>query len=197
MPDTPKNKVKFGLKNVHYATVTFAADGTPTFATPVAIPGAVNLSLSKSSEDTVFYADDGVYFEIGDNSAFDADVELALIPQAFRTAVLGETLDNKGVLVENAEQTRTPFALLFEFAADVNAVRHVLYNCTASQDEVSGQTKAGKIEVQTEKLKLHARPLPKDGKVKAKTGDATDATTYADWYSTVYMTATESAQSGN
>ncbi len=194
MPDTPKNKVKFGLKNVHYATVTFAADGTPTYATPVAIPGAVNLSLSKSSEDAVFYADDGVYFEIGDNSAFDADLEIALIPQTFRTAVLGETADNKGVLVEYAEQVRTPFALLFEFAADVNAVRHVLYNCTASQDEISGQTKAGKIEVQTEKLKLHARPLPKDGKVKAKTGDEADATTYAGWYSTVYQTAAANAQ---
>lgn len=187
MPTTATpNKVKYGLKNVHYATVTFAADGTPTFGTPARIPGAVNLSMSKNGVNVEFYADDSVYFEIGDNSGMDGTLEIALVPEAFRTACLGESVDSNGVLSEGAEQTLGHFALLFEFTADTKAVRHVLYNCTATQNDLAGQTKGKPLSVQTETLNLSAKPLPNGGKVKAKTGDSVDSTVYDGWFSAVY-----------
>lgn len=190
MPDPTPNKVRFGLKNVHYATVTFATDGTPTYGTPVAIPGAVNLSLSRTGETYNFYADDGVYYELGNNAGYEGDLEIAMIPDSFRTACLGETLDNKNVLMEEGNPTPGHFALLFEFTGDVNAIRHVLYNCTATQNDVAGQTKGENVEVQTETLNLTAKALPGGGRVKAKTGTTTDATVYAGWYEAVYQTST-------
>lgn len=182
-----KNKVKFGLKNVYYAPVTFANDGTPSFDTPIPIPGAVNLSLNRNGETLVFYADDGVYFELANNSGFNGDLEIALVPESFRTGPLGETLDENGVLTEGAEQEMQHFALLFEFTEDVKAVRHALYNCTASQNEVSGATRGENIEVQTEKLNLNARPLPGGGPVKVKTGETTTDAVYDGWYDSVYF----------
>jgi len=184
------NKVRYGLKNVHYATVTFASDGTPTFGTPVAIPGAVSANLSKNGDTYTFYADDGSYFELGDNASYEGDLVIALIPQSFRVAALGETLDGKGVLFEDSNPTRGHFALLFEFTGDVNAIRHVLYNCTAAENTIEGQTKGGNIEVQPETLTITAKALPNGGPVKAKTGDTTDATVYAGWYETVHQFVT-------
>ena len=184
------NKVRYGLKNVHYATVTFASDGTPTFGTPVAIPGAVSANLSKNGDTYTFYADDGSYFELGDNASYEGDLVIALIPQSFRVAALGETLDGKGVLFEDSNPTKGHFALLFEFTGDVNAVRHVLYNCTAAENTIEGQTKGENIEVQPETLTITAKALPNGGPVKARTGDTTDATVYGDWYETVHQFVT-------
>ena len=58
------NKVKFGLKNVHYAVVTeTVTDGviSISYGTPKRIPGAVNLTLDAAGEPVEFYADDIVY----------------------------------------------------------------------------------------------------------------------------------------
>ena len=170
--------------------MTFASDGTPTFGTPVAIPGAVSANLSKNGDTYTFYADDGSYFELGDNASYEGDLVIALIPQSFRTAALGETLDGKGVLFEDSNPTKGHFALLFEFTGDQNAVRHVLYNCTASENTIEGQTKGENIEVQPETLTITAKALPNGGPVKAKTGDTTDATVYAGWYETVHQFVT-------
>jgi phi13 family phage major tail protein len=191
MPDSNKapNKVKFGLKNCKYAEVTFSGN-TPTFGTVTDLPGAVSLSVSRVGESYDFYADDGVYFELGNNSGYDGTLELAMIPDGFRTLAFGETKDAKGVLKEGSNAVLGHFALLFEFTGDANAVRHVLYNCTATQNDVAGNTKADSVEVQTETINIKARALPGGGEVKAKTGDATDATTYDSWFSTVYRTAT-------
>ena len=49
------NKVKFGFKNCYYATITEGAGGTITYGTPVALKGAVSMSLSPSGETTALY----------------------------------------------------------------------------------------------------------------------------------------------
>ena len=190
----PNNKVKFNLKNVHYALLTLTGN-TPSFGTPVAVPGAVSLSLDANGEPENFYADGIVYYVINNNMGYDGDLELAMIPESFRTDVLKETLDANGVLIENSESNLAAFALLFEFDGDQKHIRHVLYNCAASRPGIEGKTNEESREVQTETLKIKATPLS-SGLVKAKTGNTTDATVYNDWYKAVYMPVTAEEDEG-
>ena len=182
------NKVKFNICNCHYALQRAAEDGEMTFDTPVAMPGAVSLALDPNGEPESFYADGIEYYIIANNMGYDGDLELALIPESFRTDVLKEEADGNEVLVENANSETGAFALLFEFDGDVNAIRHVLYNCSASRPSIESETKEDTIEPGTETLSITADPRS-DGLVKARTGDTTDAAAYAGWYQEVYVSS--------
>ena len=185
-----KNKVKFGLNKVHYAKImSWTDDGVPTFATPVRIPGAVSLSIDASGGADNFYADNGVYYVINNNSGYEGDLEIALVTTDFATEILGEKLDNNGVLIEKNDAELAQFALLFEFEGDKNKIRHVLYRCSASRPATESATTEEETEVKTETLSLKATALP-DGLVKSKTCENTDETTYNNWYKNVYIPVT-------
>ena len=188
------NKVKYNLKNVHAAKLTESVvDGAVkyTYAAPQVIPGAVSISLDAEGDSSPFYADGIVYFRSVANNGYSGELEIALIPEWFRTDILQDTLDSNGVLVEKSDQAESvKFALLFEFDGDVRAIRHVMYNCTASRPSIESETKEDTIEPGTEKLSLTADPR-EDGLVKSRTGDTTSAETYQNWYKSVYTPVEE------
>ena len=68
----------------------------------------------------------------------------------------------------------------------MNAIRHVLYNCTAARPSIESQTKEASIEPGTETLSLAADPR-EDGLVKSRTGDDTTTAVYNSWYQQVYV----------
>ena len=180
-----ENKVQFNLKNVHYAM--FATEGdTPSWGTPVAVPGAVSLSLEQQGELTKFYADGIVYWQSSSNNGYEGDLEMARFPDKMRQDVWGEELvatDN--VLIENANVQPKSFALLFQIDGDQTNNLYCLYNCNATRPSVAGSTTNETKEPQTETCTISAVPLV-NGNVKASTTATTTDDVRNNWFKKVY-----------
>lgn len=185
MTTPTSNKIKYGLRNVHYALITEDPTGAITYGTPKRLPGGVSLNLEPAGETFDFYADDSSYYSEATNNGYDGELELANLTDEFRIDVLGDTYEN-GVMYENADQVTRPFALLFEFQGDKKAKRHVLYYCKASRPTVAGQTKGETTEPQTSSLTFTARPRPDTKEVKADTTPEIDQALYDNWYTKVH-----------
>ena len=187
------NKVKFNLCDVYYALLEKNTETTAEYATPVRLPGAVSLSLDPEGEQEPVFADGIEYYILSNNMGYTGDLELALIPESFRTDVLKETNDNNQVLIERDDVEFARFALLFRFDGDKKQIRHVIYNCTVSRPKIESKTNEESKEVQTETLNITARPL-RMGLVKAKTGDGTAPNTYDNWFKSVYVSGKSTTQ---
>ena len=185
------NKIKFGLKNVYYAVATIAADGSATYETPVAFPGAVSLSLDPQGENTPFYADNIVYWTGVSNTGYEGDLEIARVTDSFKTDVLGYLNSGNGLYVADANAQAVHFALMFQFEGDVKATRHVLYNCTASRPNIGGSTKEESVEPQTESVTISARTVYVSALdtdiVKSETNESTATAVYDGWFTAVTL----------
>lgn len=163
-----KNKIKFGLKNVHIFPITDATSSKVTYGSVIKIEGAVSLSLKAEGSSNPFYADDVVYFNQFSNNGYSGELEIALIPEEFETQILGMTKDQNGAIIESTNDKAKNYALAFEFDGDKTQTRHIFYNCSSSRPDIEGATKSDKTDPKTDKISIEAMPALDTGDVKAK-----------------------------
>lgn len=178
-------RVKFGLKNVHYAPITEDEDGGLVFGTPVAIPGAVSLTMDTQGDETEFEADDSLYYVSYAYTGKKGTLEMAKIPDQFRKDILRE-IENptNHVLFEDASAEPVPFALLFEVGGNARPERFVWYYSTVSRPSENASTTGKTKTPQTESMSLSAIPLS-SGIVRARTTDKTPDDVYNGWFKSV------------
>lgn len=180
------NKVKFGLRNVYYSVIT-ESNGTITYGTPVAIPGAVNLSLDIVGDKEDFYADDTIYYSSTANQGYEGDLEIALIPDSFKTDVLGMTADTNGALIETSDDVIKSIALGFEVQGDSMPRRTWMYNCQVSRPADEAATTEASKTPNTETLSISCMPRLTDRAVKCvMTKTAENKTAFEGFFSAVY-----------
>lgn len=186
------NKVHFGLKNVHYALITYT-DGVPSWGAVKPIRGAVSLTLSKEGSDTDFYADDVKYYHLGGNNGYSGSLEMADFPAEVRKDLWNQEITATGkLLVEDIAAQPAEFALMFEIDGDQAPDRYCFFRCTASRPDVASSTKAESTEVQTQSCDLTIMPVLDstadseiNGKVYYRTTADTPSATYQAFYNAV------------
>lgn len=180
------NKVKFGLSNVVMAVMTENGNSI-TYGTPIAVNGAVSLSLEPQGDTNDFYADNYIYFSTTANQGYEGDLEIAMIPDAIRTAIMGETVDTNGAYIETSNDTFKNFAFGFQIEGDAKARKFWYYNCSLTRPTNAGSTIESSKEPQTDTLTIKAMPRSTDLKVRVymeKTDDNTTA--YNGFFTAVY-----------
>lgn len=146
-------KVKFGLSNVHISLRT-ETEETVSYGTPVALKGAVSLTLTRANEKANFRADNMDYFSRFISTSREGTFECADIPDWFKTAYLGykEAIDE--YLVET-NSVGASFALMFQVETDETNRKYIIYNCQAAEtDEEHSTTGENDLSVQTSTLNL-------------------------------------------
>lgn len=163
-----KNKVKFGLSNVHVAKIIKGEDGAITYDTPFKIPGAVNLSLDAEGDNEPFYADNIKYFESFANNGYSGELEIAKIPDEFLKEILGQKIDSIGGVLENINDVITPFAFMYQIEGDVTGTRFCYYNTTVSRPSTEAGTTEDTKTPNTDTLSITTSAREDTGDVRYK-----------------------------
>lgn len=180
------DKVKFGIKNVHVFPITAMSDeGVPTYGDVINIPGTTALSLDKQGDTNDFYADNIKYYTSVANNGYSGSLTVAIIPDAFRTKILGYLEDDNDVLVEEIVEPKH-FAMTFEEDGDQTGTKFVLYNGTATRPNLDKSTTTESKDPSTQQLDVSFAPLT-NGRVMAMTTADTDSSVLSGWHNAPYI----------
>ena len=184
-----EEKVQFNLHSVYYSKLTITISGgveSYSYATPVAIPGAVTLTLTQEGSMEKFYADGIVYYQTVANNGYSGSLECARFPDAMLVDIFGFNLDaTDKTLEEDATVQPAPFALLYAIDNDISDNLYVLYNVQANRPNIGSTTNTESKTPQTQTVDISAPPRG-DGKVMCRTTADTGSTIRSGWFATVY-----------
>ena len=156
------NIVSFGLKNVHYSIATQSDDGSWTFATPVAFPGAQEFNSDIIGGSTTVRADDIVVAQLNNTGGRTLTLKVTEVPDEFKVNVLGYKKTSEGNLVEITNAPVVTFALGVEYQGDVKARRVWYFLCNVTPINEATKTKAESIEANAITLNITVRPIAID-----------------------------------
>lgn len=166
-------------------------DGTPTFGTPTAYPGAVSITMTAEGEQSNFHADNIVYYVTDSNNGYTGDLEMAYLYDWFETQYLGSKESQEGMIVETSDNPTQMAYLMFQFEGDVNATKYIIYNMTFGRPDLEGNTKEDTTEPNTTTIPFTSVPLVTEFGNVVKSKVPSTASNYAKFFTTAPTVPTE------
>ncbi len=176
MPDpvtptaSPVVSSTIGLQNFVIAPLTKDDSTGVTYGTLQAVAGAIQATVEpKNNDPLVQYADDVEFDVLYPDPEITFKTKLADLPLAIQEMVLGNTIDENGVLVRKASDTPAYYAVGFRSEKTNGKYRYVwLYKCRAKPISETYATKEGAtITRQTEEVEWTAIKRTYDGAYQA------------------------------
>lgn len=144
---TYAGKSTIGVKNVVLAQITAdTTSGTTYSADLLEVQGAINITANNNNNDPdIQYADDIEWDALYPDPEVSIAIEWANLPAAAQAAILGSTVDSKGVVVKAATDEPPYFAIGFESVKSGagNGRKVWFYKCRPSRMDETFATKQG------------------------------------------------------
>ena len=175
---TDKNKVEFGLSEIHVGTFTVDAQGDVTLGEPYKLPGAVSLSLDPEGDENAFYADDVKYWSNYQDNGLSGSLEMARFPDEFKVRFMGHKVLADGGIASIKGVEKPPVYIAFQGKGDAQKRRTILYNVTLGGIKTEAGTVEDKTEPKTQSMDISVNGDNKTGITRADyTEDATGYST--------------------
>lgn len=148
------NKVTFGLSNVHIGKYEVGTNGAVTLGTPMALPGAVSLSLDPETLEIEFYADNVKYYAQNGDNGFSGSLEVAMFTKEIKLALMGYAETADGGIVNIKGANKPAVYIVFEAKGDAQNSRGLLLNVSMGPIKHEHKTNEDKVDVETDSVDI-------------------------------------------
>jgi len=184
-----------GLKNLHYAKLTKDDDTGVTYGTPKKIAPAISVQMNTNSNTATLYADDGPAATDSALGVTEVTINTSDLPTAVEAELLGHTINEDGVMIENSDDAAPYVAIGFSsITSDGGEMFVWLLKGKFSVPQQNHQTKGENIEYQTPTIvgQFLKRDFDGDWRYKVRsTDDGVNAAVIANWFTEVYQETDE------
>lgn len=183
MPEKKKAKIIHGLSQFHLAILNKDDATGVEYGEVNHIEGAVSVSGTPNADQSLKYADNGVFAVLGSFESFDVEMAAIDIPEEIQAEMFGEKVVN-GVVFSNKNDVAKEVALGFK--ADLRGGGHRFYWLLKGTPSIIGldhETDQGTIEGKDASLSIKFAPLLYNGEWRSKM--TTEEITPAQWFENV------------
>lgn len=176
-----------GLRDFYIAKVTEGTNGVETYGTPRRLAKAISVEMSVELAEATLYADDGIDRVEREFTSGTITLNANDIANEDAAELLGQTVDDNGVLIAGENDDPPYFAVGFRAKKKGNTYKYVwLYKTKFGIPDESYETKGEGINFQTPEIEGTFMKREKDANWKADyIGTPTDAVG-STWFTEVY-----------